>query len=155
VIEVLAAGAHPADVERQEGLDAGAACVHIVAQDDGHGGRNVEAGQVFAAARFGKARLHLRLVGGSVVRGREDNRQPAVGDLSGQFDIFRADGGQVDRQVAAPVDDALERLAQPGGVGALVRNLVMLAVMDERRLAGEDGLRTMLTYSRVLPSGLP
>ena len=67
-------------------------------------------------ARLGQPGLDRRRVGLVVVGGREEDRQPAVGDLGRQFHILGADGRQVDGQVGAAVQDALERLAQPGGV---------------------------------------
>ena len=112
-------------------------------------GRNVEGRSALAAAGLGEAGLDGGLVGAVVVGRREEDRQPAVGDLGGQLHVLGADGRQVDGQVGPAVEDALERLAQAGGVGALVGNLVVLAVVDQRLLAREDGAHDGDVFARL------
>lgn len=70
-----------------------------------------------------------------------------------QFYILRANRCQVDGQIGPPVENALERLAQACGIGALVGHLVMLTRMDHRLLAGNSADNGDI--SRVLPKGLP
>ena len=70
---------------------------------------------------------------------REEDRQPAVGDLGGERDVLRPDRGEVDRHLAAQrVDDDLQRLAEAGRVLAGVGDVVVLAVVLERLLAAQD-----------------
>ncbi len=116
-------------------MTAVAAGMDVVAHHHRHGGRDVELLEALAAASLGEAGLDLRLVSLLVVGRGEEDRQPAVGDLGRQLDVLGADGGQVDGQVRPAVDDALERLAQAGGVGAGVGHLVVLALMHQRLLA--------------------
>jgi len=67
----------------------------------------------------------MRLKDLGVVFGRAENRQPAIGDLGGQLHVLWADRGQVDREIGPPMQDALERLTQPGRIRPLVGNLVV------------------------------
>ncbi len=48
----------------------------------------------------------------------------------------------------------LQRLAEPGRAGPVVRDAVVLAVRARRR-SRRSAARTISTYSRVFPSGLP
>src|ERR1044072_5846228 len=50
----------------------------------------------------------------------------------------RCDRGGVDRHVGIAVQDAFQRLAEPGRAGTLVGDLVELAVMLQWRLALQD-----------------
>ena len=52
VVEVLALGAHAADVERELGLDHVEARLDVVADDDGDGHRDVELRRLLAAASW-------------------------------------------------------------------------------------------------------
>src|SRR5204863_237626 len=104
--------------------------------DDGHGGRDVEGRERLAAAGFPKARFDGVLVDVGAIR-RVPDRQPTVGDLGGLLDALWTDRGDVDRDLPA-VDDALQRLAEPGRARAAVRNLVLLALVLERPLAPPD-----------------
>ena len=71
--------------------------------------------------------------------GREEDRQPAVGDLGRHGHVLRALGAEEDRQVGPQrVGDRLERLAQVHRALAPQRHLVVLALEVERLLAGED-----------------
>ena len=91
------------------------------------------------AAAPREALLEHRAVRLAESLGREEDREPAVGDLRRQRDVLRADRGEVDRHVGAQrVDDQLERLAEAGRAGARVGDVVVLAVVLERLLAAED-----------------
>ena len=72
---------------------------------------------------------------GNVWRARsgEKDRQPPVGDLGCELDRARLEDGEVDRDVGAKRPrHQLERLAEPGRVGARVGHLVVLALVLER-----------------------
>ena len=70
---------------------------------------------------------------------RQEERQPAVGDLGGHGHVLRALGAEEDRDVGAQrVGDRLERLAEAHRACAEVRLLVELALEVERLLAGQD-----------------
>ena len=70
------------------------------------------------------------------------------------------DGGGVDPDVGVGLQDSLERLAEAGSAGAGVRDHVVLALVLERLLAGEDlaedgdvFLRARQLYNRPGTSG--
>ncbi len=56
---------------------------------------------LLAASGLGEACLDCGGVGLAIVGGRKEDRQPAVGDLCGQFHILGADRGQIDGQIGA------------------------------------------------------
>src|SRR5262249_18469272 len=67
---------------------------------------------------------------------REEDRQPAICQLSSERHVFWSDRSQVDWEISSPgMDDQLERLSQPGP--ATNRDVVVLAVMLERPLSLE------------------
>ena len=114
-----------------------ASCSGVVADDHGDGRRDVEAGERPCRRRPSRSRRRARRRTHpcDAVR-REEDRQPAVGDLRRQRDVLRPDRREVDRDVgAARVHDDLERLAEAGRVRAAVRDVVVLAVVLERLLA--------------------
>ncbi len=133
VVEVLAARAHAADVQRDHRPDEVRELFRIVADDHGDRRRDVEAVEALAAARAREAgieRVAERLL--DAVR-REEDRQPTVGDLGRELHVLRADGREVDRDVGARrVHDDLERLAEAGRAGPGVGDVVVLAVVFER-----------------------
>ena len=137
VVEVLAPGAHPADVERQHRLEEVAARVDVVAHHDGHEGREIPVRRAPAADR--ETLLERGAVHGRSTLGREEDREPAVGDLRRERDVLRADRGEVDRHLRpGGVDDDLQRPAETRRARAAVGDVVMLPVVLERRLAAED-----------------
>ena len=89
----------------------------VVADDDRDGRGDVEAVEALAAAgtrEAGVERVAERFLDAV---GREEDREPAVGDLGRERDVLRPDRGEVDRDVGpARVHDDLERLAEPGRV---------------------------------------
>jgi len=137
VVEILAARAHAADVQREVLLHRLAALRHVVAEDAGDKGRDVEIREALAAAGLGEAGLQVRLQELEALR-VHPYRDQAVGDFRAAGDARRADGRGVDLHVLAAVQDALQRLAQAGGAGPAVGNLVVLALEFQRRLARED-----------------
>jgi hypothetical protein len=85
---------------------------------------------------------------------REEDRQPAVGDLGREGDVLRPDRGEVDRHVAAErLQDQLQRLAEPGRVLAGVGNVVVGAVVLDRLAAerGADDLDVLARAAEWLP----
>src|SRR5262249_62357795 len=65
------------------------------------------------------------------------DRKPAVRDLGRLLDALRPDRRDVDRDLAA-VEDRAEGLTEPGRVRARVRDLVVLAPVDDWLVAGPD-----------------
>src|SRR5262249_54872730 len=110
--------------------------LHVVALDDDDRRRDVEVRERLPAARLPEARLERSRVDVRPV-GRVPDRQPAVGDLGGLLDALRADRGDVDRDLPA-VENAPERLAEPGRVGTAVRDVVVSPLVLERPLARPD-----------------
>src|SRR5438876_3122295 len=135
VVEVPAAGAHAAHVEREARLHHGPARGDIGAHDDRHHRHDVE-GLRRAAARL--ETLVEPLAEHPAPPHREEHGDPAVGDLRRERDVLGPHRGQVDRQRGAAVQDRLERLAEAGGARPDVRDLVVLAAELERLLALED-----------------
>ena len=85
------------------------------------------------------------------VLGREQRRDPAVGDLGRQRRVLRPDRREVDRDpLLHRRDRELQRLAGPVGQ----RQLERLAVVDSTR-SRASAMRTTSTYSRVRWSCLP
>ncbi len=81
---------------------------------------------------------------------REEDRQPAVGDLRAERDVLRSDRRDVDRDVVARrMHDELERLAEPGRVGTRVRDVVVRAVMLEPLLARQDRAHDLHVLARL------
>src|SRR5712692_7099290 len=95
IVEISPARAHAAHVEGEARLDHGPAAGDIIAQHDGDGGREVEAREGFVAACAREAGVERFLEDGHPLR-REEDRQPAVGDLGGQCHVPRPYGGKVD-----------------------------------------------------------
>ncbi len=144
VVEVLPAGAHAADVEPVVGPERIAGALEVVGDERRDRRRDVEAG---ARERRGK--------GLPRAFGREEDREPAVGDLGGELDRLRLEDGEVDRDVGAKRPrHQLERLPESRRARAGVRNLVVQAVVLER-LPPERPQRTISTYSRSLRQRLP
>ena len=96
VVEVLLARAHAADVERDERAHRVARGGDVVGDEDVDLRRDVEAVQRAPAARGAllEQRAELR-----DVLGREQRRDPAVGDLAGQARVVGADRREVDRDL--------------------------------------------------------
>jgi hypothetical protein len=119
VVEILAARAHAADVERVVLLQHRTPRVDVVGHERGNRGRDVE-----PVARAIDWEHRARLLR------RPEDRQPAVGDLERLLDRLRPDRRKVDRNVGPERPrHQLQRLAEPGA--ALHRNVVMHAVMLE------------------------
>ena len=109
VVEVLAARAHAADVERVVRPQRVARRSRRRRRRRRHGGGDVEAAAAGERRREGLARA-LR---------REEDRQPAVRDLGRELDRARPEGGEVDRDLgraaAAPSASAACRArSRPG-----------------------------------------
>src|SRR6185369_12782940 len=90
---------------------------------------------------------------------RVEDRQPTVGDLGRLCDALRTDRRQIDRDRPS-VEDALQRLAEARRTRALVRDVVVLAVMLERPLARPDGAQDLDVLPRArerlpVPDAMP
>src|SRR5688572_18709558 len=136
VVEVLAARSHAADVEREARLDVAEAFLDVGADHDVHRCGDVEARERLPAAGAREARVVRALEDVRPVR-RVPARQPAVGDLGRLLDALWADRRDVNRDLP-PVEDALEGLPEPGGPRPAIRDLVVLALVLDRLLAGPD-----------------
>src|SRR6185436_19298106 len=159
VVEVLAARAHAADVERQLRLHAVEARLHIVADEHAHADGDVEVANGLAAAGLREALVERRLIDLRRAVGRVEDGQPAIGDLGRLGDALRPDGRQIDRDRPA-VEDALERLPEPARTGSAIRDVVVLAVMLERTLARPDGAQDLDVLARAdqrlsIPDAVP
>ena len=131
VVEVLLARAHAADVQREEVAHPIAGRRPVVGDVRVDGRRHVEIGERAPGPRgaFLEQRAHL-----AHVLGREEDRQPAVGDLSGQRGVLGPDRRQVDRDpLLDRGDHQLERLARPIGEGQLERLAVELDALARQR----------------------
>src|SRR6266542_6168418 len=134
VVEILAARSHAADVEGEARLDHGAAGGDIVAHHHGHGGSDIEPGQGLPAPRPGEAFVE-RALEHTQALWREEDGEPAIGDLGGQRHVPGSDGREVDRDVGPPMEYGLERLPQSGGVRPRIGDLVVLPLELHRLLA--------------------
>ena len=135
VVEVAAARAHAADVQREPGLHARPARGDVVTDDHRDHRHDVEGRGRRAAGA--EARLQP-LAEHRHAPYREERRNPAIGDLCGEGDVLGADRGQVNGQVGPPVQNRLEGLAQARCVGARIGDLVVVAAMLHRLLPPED-----------------
>ena len=89
------------------------------------------------APRTGRPALELGAELGHVRR-MEAHRHEPVGDLTRECDVGGAPGREVDRRVGVGVQDRLQRLAQSGGVRAVIRERDGVALVGDRPLAAED-----------------
>ena len=130
VVEVLAAGAHPADVQREERPGQVAAGGHVVADHQRGLGDHVQRAErrIPPGHPLGdRAAPHL-----AGLLGQVEERLPALGQLGGERHVLRADGGDHDRDALAHrVIDQLERLAEPGAHRRRQRDLVGRPVVAE------------------------
>src|SRR2546421_4844136 len=88
VVEVPAAGTHPADVQRRHRLHEPAERVDVVADEHGDAGRDVEGGARLVVTRLGEAAVERGAVGLGEPVGREEDGKPSVGDLGGELDVL-------------------------------------------------------------------
>ena len=82
--------------------------------------------------------------------GHHEEREQAVGDLAGQPETGRRDRAGIDRQRVAGVDDALQRLAEPGGVRPAVGEGIVHALMDDRLLARHNSAHDRNIFAQPL-----
>ena len=82
--------------------------------------------------------------------GREEDRQVAVGDLSGHAQAGRGDRGGVERHIRIAVRDAAQRSPQTGRVRPVVGDGILVAVELQRLLARQD----LLDDRDVFPGAL-
>ena len=143
VVEVLLARAHPADVQRDVVAHRVTRGLAVVADHGGDGRHDREVVEALAAAGPRKALFQQRPELAHVL-GREQRRQPAVGDLGRQRRVLRPDRGDVDRDpVLDGGDRELERLPGPSGSGS---SSVSPSNTTRSR---PSAIRTTATYSRV------
>src|SRR4051794_3292165 len=133
VVEVLLAGAHPADVQRDERAHPIARRLQVVVDRDVDRRRDVEA--VERAVRPRRALLEQRPEVPDVL-GREEDRDPAVGDLARELRVLRPDRREVDRDaVLHRRDRELQRLTRPVRERKLERLAVELEPLAVERSA--------------------
>ncbi len=139
VIEVLALGAHAADVERNTGTRELAQPRDVLAFTD----REQSASRDHELTTRGIA---LGATGGErrtpdVIRplGDEEDREPAVGDARGHLDVLLPQRCDPYRDVAAHrVRQDLERLTQPGALVTRQRQREVLPLVHQGRFASPD-----------------
>ena len=128
VVEVLALGAHAADVQRGHRAAELQVALHVVADGERGLADDVELAQRGVALGLPRGQGGAPHVRG-LLRHVED-RLPGVGDLGGQLDVLRADRGDHDGDALAHrVVDELEGLAEAGALPLGQRQLVVLAVV--------------------------
>src|SRR5262249_15006275 len=130
--------------------------LHVVALDHHDRWGDVERGERLPAARAAEAGVEGPLVDVRPVR-RVPDPKPAVRDLRRLLDALRPDRRDVDRDLAA-VEDRAEGLTEPGRVRARVRDLVVLAPVDDWLVAGPDLAHDRHVLARLhewLPEPLP
>src|SRR6185436_5221221 len=141
VVKVLSARAHSSDVQGEVRLHSHTASIDIIARDHRYSRRNVEASKRLSILASGEAFIQ-RLAKHADSFRREENRQPAVGDLRRKRDVLRSDGRDVDRYLGAQrMNDKLERLSQPRP--ASHRDVVILTVIIQGSLAFENGSKNV------------
>ena len=94
VVEILAPGPHAADVQRDPGLEGLAGAGAIIVDADRHVRGDREG--IERATADPRAGLELRPEQTHVL-GREERRDPAVGEFAGQAQAARGQRRQVDR----------------------------------------------------------
>src|SRR5262249_54012678 len=82
---------------------------------------------------------------------REDRRDPAVGDLGGQGHVLPPHRPQGDRQIPAAAQGGAARVGPPPPRAGPPPGCVVVPPAPQAAFLA----RTIATYSRVLPSGLP
>src|SRR5207249_10868684 len=130
--------------------------LHVVSLAHSAGRLHYDAGDRAPAARTLEAGLK-RVAGEAGAVGRVPDREPAVGDLGRLRHALRAGGGDVDGDLA-PVEDRAERLPEPGRARAAIGDLVVLALVLERALAGPDRAYDLDVLARArerFAEGLP
>src|SRR5436190_21591739 len=121
VVEVLPLRAHSADVERDVRLQRVAKRRDVVAHEDAHSRRDLE-----ALPRAPDARPERRVE----ALGIDEDREPAVRDLGCERNVPGADRREVDRHLGAQrPQHELQRLPEPRRPGAVVGDAVVLALM--------------------------
>src|SRR5262249_52621526 len=127
VVEVDRARAHAADVEREQRLEKVAGRRDVVCDEYRHERRDVETVRTAPAGL--EAALETRAVNVAAALRREEDRQPAVGDLRCERDVGGADGSEVHRNLGAEwTQQELQRLAETRRARPGVRDVVVLAV---------------------------
>ena len=137
VVIVLRPCPHAADIEGELRPDRIAAGREIVADADPHIRGEIEIGEGLAGAGL-RHPLQHRCGDRLGLLGRHEDRQCAVRHLARGAQPGRRDRRGVDLQSGIAVNDAAQRLAEPGGARPAIGDLIMLAVKFERRLAFED-----------------
>src|SRR4029079_6092164 len=133
VVEVLLARPHPADVQRDERAHDVAGGGEVFVDRDVHRRGDVEAVERPAGARGALLEQGQQVAD---VLGREEDRDPAVGDLARELGVLRPDRREVDRDpVLHRRDRELQRLAGAVGQRQLERLAVELEALAVQRLA--------------------
>ena len=150
-IEVGLARAHAAEIEQEPGLDDGARGVEVAVDRDLKRRRDLEVlARTPALGEAGLEVLAPRLLEGI---GGEEDRDPAVADLGRHLDRLAADRADEHGDlVANRVEVELQRLALAASVPApSMRQLVVLALVLERALAGDDLAHDLDVLARPAP----
>ena len=149
VVEVLLAAAHPADDTARRSARTGSAhASRSSPMTTGTVGTTSKPSIVLPGLGRGPRAIVVQRL--RRVLGRVEDRQPAVGDLAGQLEVLRPDGGEVDRDVLA--HRVHGELAAP----CPARRAAAACSARPRSVTscGRSARLTMSTYSRVRPSGL-
>ena len=134
-MEVRTLGAHATGVQREERTHHVGALLGVVARNHHHGRGHLETIGLSGLTGLGEALVQTLAVEAVLLR-CEEQWQPTVADLGRQSDVLRTLGREEDGDVAAQrVHRGLQRLAEPGAVGARVRQVVERAVLLDRLLA--------------------
>src|SRR2546427_709323 len=107
--------------------------------------------------RVGHGRLGLGLAAAEV-QILDRPRRLLVAVAPGQGHVLWPDGGEIDRDGRAPVENRAEGLAEAGGPGARIRDLVVLAPELDGLLAAKDRTDDLHVFARLhqrLAEGLP
>src|SRR5438128_916667 len=136
VVEILAASAHPSNVQRKMRLDLHPASIDIIANHDADGRRDIKVRKRLSVGSSREALFKPLTPHARAVR-REKHRKPAVCNLCGKRDVPGPNRRNINRNAwSQRMDNQLERLAKPRS--AADRYVVILAVMLERALALQD-----------------
>ena len=128
--------AHPTDVERELLADRLAAGLQVIPYDERDIGDDVELSEAFAATRCREPLVERFLEDIEPLRFHE-GEQHAVGDLGAETDSRRSHGSGDDLEGGISVNDALQRLAEPGCALSRIRDPVVVPFVHERFFPGQ------------------
>ena len=137
VVEVLRARPHAADVEGEVLAHHPARALEVVVQHHLDEGGDLERFEALPVPGPCEALVERAFEEVEALR-VHPHREDAVRHLRARAKPVLGEGAGEDAKVGVAVQDAPERLAESGGAFALIRDLVVLALVSQRLLAGED-----------------